>query len=118
MIDSTPNVRRSSLVPLLEDLAAFHAEVEDDVVIGAQTLLTLIDDHDFLPGFDEIWLCDEIPRSGKPGHFRLTSDVRLRSEPPPGLAEWMLQARCRAGLGDGDGLNFVTFDDELAASWR
>ncbi len=119
MIDSTPNVRHlSSLVPLLEELGAFHPDVDDDVVIEAPILRSLIDDHDFLTGFDEIWLCDEIPRSGKPGEFRLTSDTRLGPEPPRGLAEWMLHAPSRAGLGDGDGLNFATFDDQLAACWR
>jgi len=119
MIDSTPNVSHlPSFVPLLADLGAFHAEVEDDVLIEAKTLLALIDDHDFLTGFDEIWLCDEIPRSGKPRGVRLTSELRLGSEPPPGMAQWMLRAPCRAGLGDGDGLNFATFDDQLAARWR
>ena len=119
MIDSTPNVcHLPSFVPLLDDLGAFHAVVDDDVVIEAQTLLALVDDHDFLAGFDEIWLCDEIPRSGKPGDFRLTSEVRLGSESPPGMAQWMLRAPCRAGLGDGDGLNFATFDDQLAGRWR
>ena len=119
MIDSTPNVRHlPSLVPLLEDLGAFHRYADNDVAIEAPTLLTLIDDHDFLSGFDEIWLCDEMPVSGKPGKFRLTSDTSLGPGPPAGLADWMRQASCRAGLGDGAGLNFATFDDKLAASWR
>lgn len=119
MIDSTPNVRLlPSLVPLLERLGFSHHEVDDDVVIELPTLFALIDEHDFFSGFDEVWLCDEPPRSGKPHGIRITSDKPLEHEPLPELADWMRWATCRAGLGDGDGLNFATFDPALAASWR
>ena len=119
MIDSTPRVARlRSLVPLVEDLNAFHAEVDDDVVIDVPTLLALVNEHNFLSGFDEIWLCTEIPKSGKPAELRITSDTPLGTAQPAGLAEWMLDSSCRAGLGDGDGLNFATFDPALAPLWR
>lgn len=87
-------------------------------MIEARTLLVLAHEHDFLSGFDEVWLCPGMPSSGKPAHLRLTSDRALADEPPAGLAEWMLAASCRAGLGDGDGLNFATFDPALVTLWR
>jgi hypothetical protein len=119
MVDSTPQVARlPSLVPLLDKLGAFHAEVDDDVAIEVQTFLALVDEHEFFLGFDVIWLCTEIPKSGKPEHIRLTSDAPLGPEPPAGLVDWMLGSFCCAGLGDGDGLNFATFDAALAALWR
>lgn len=118
-IDSTPHVcRLPSLVPLLGRLDVFYETVGDDVVVDAPTLLGLINEHDFLSGFDEIWLCDAVPTTGKPERFRFTSDVSLGPEPPTGLADWMCESTCRAGLGDGDGLNFATFDAELARLWR
>jgi hypothetical protein len=118
MIDSTPKVRELlSLVPLLKELGVFYAEVDDDVVIELPTLFALADEHNFLSGFDEVWLCTNVPASGKPTRFRITSDVPFGAEPPAGLAEWMLRSSCVAGLGDGDGLNFATFDPQLAAVW-
>jgi hypothetical protein len=110
--------RLPSLVPLLEKLGAFHAEVDDDVAIEVPTFLALVDEHEFSWGFDVIWLCTEIPKSGKPEHIRLTSDAPLGPEPPAGLADWMRGSSCCAGLGDGDGLNYATFDAALAALWR
>lgn len=119
MIDSTPRVRRlPSLVPLLETLGVFYTTVDDDVIIGIPAFFALVDEHDFLSGFDEVWLCAEKPGAGKPEGLRITSDTPLGPEPPSGLADWMLESSCGTGLGDGDGLNFATFDPALAALWR
>lgn len=119
MIDSTPHVRRlPSVIPLLRRLDVFYEIVGDDVVIEPLTLLGLISEYDFLSGFDEVWLCDAVPTAGKPERFRLTSDVSIGPAPASGLVDWMQESNCRAGLGDGDGLNFATFDAALAALWR
>jgi hypothetical protein len=119
MLDSTPRVSTlPSLIPLLADHGLWHEAVGLDVVIGFATLVALISDHQMLSGFDEIWLCSEIPAADKPEHLRITSDRPLASEPPAGLAEWMLASSCHSGFGDGDGLNFVTLDSGIAASCR
>ena len=102
------------MVPLLSRLGSRYAEVGDDVAVDVSTLLDLIEKHDLFSGFDEIWLCPRDPESAKPSDVRLTSDVSLGPDPPPGLAEWMRSAGCFAGLGDGDGLNFATFSPDLA----
>jgi hypothetical protein len=119
MIDSTPRVSRlPSLVPLLQQLDASYCEIDDDVLIDGPTLMMLIEEHQFLMGFDEIWLFAEAPTSGKPNELRITSDVRLSSPPPDGLQAWMRDVHCLAGLGDGHGLNFATYDESLAAQWQ
>jgi hypothetical protein len=96
----------------------WHTTVDEDVVIEFATLLACLDVPPLFSGFDEIWLCTAMPALGKPAHLRITSDQPLGSEPTPELAEWMLVSSCRAGLGDGDGLNFATFDPALASASR
>lgn len=117
VIDSTPGVGNlPSLVPLLKELGASFRCLDGDVVLDVATLLELVEQHDFLTGFDEVWLCAEIPESSKPGPLRITSDTPLSGEPPAGLAKWMRASGCLVGLGDGDGLNVVTFDRALAVA--
>jgi hypothetical protein len=119
LVDSSPNVGElPSVAAALTELRDFYAEIERDVVVKIGTFFTLADEYALFTGFDEVWLVDRIPDSGKPDRFRLTSDVSFGPTPPEGLEEWMRGAGCTAGLGDGDGLNFVTFDPELAALWR
>jgi hypothetical protein len=119
MLDSTPNVRMlPSVVPLLVAHDLWHHVVDDDVAIEFATLATLIDEHGMFSGFDEIWFCSRAPVMGKPKHLRITSDRPLESEPSAALVEWMTASSCSIGLGDGDGLNFVTRDRALAAKWR
>ena len=111
MVDSTPSVASlSSLVPLVDSLGVFREEVEGDIAVEASTLLALVYDYDFLTGFDEVWLCAEVPTSPKPANVKITADLPLVGAPPAGLADWMGAAQCIVGLGDGDGLNVATFD--------
>jgi hypothetical protein len=118
-IDSTTNVSQlPSLLPLLMEHRRWYSVVESDVVIEIPTLELLVGEHDFLTGFDEIWLFKEIPRTGKPRHLRMTSDVPLEPRGPEGLSDWMVESFCCAGLGDGDGLNYATFEPALAAAWK
>ncbi len=118
MIDSTPQVRRlPSLIPLLKELGAPYTVIDDDVLVDGPTLMVLIDERQFLTGFDEIWLFAEVPASGKPKDLGITSDAPL-SAPSDSLQAWMLDTNCLAGLGDGHGLNFATYDRVLAMLWQ
>ena len=119
VVDSTPHVRQlPSLASLLLSISADHREVEDDVAVPGAVLRSLIDEHHFFPRFDEIYLFPELPTRGKPASITITSDAPFGSRAPSGLAEWMQLAGCIAGLGDGIGLNFATFDHALATLWQ
>lgn len=119
MVDSTPRVYElPSLVSLLVRRGEWHDDLQGDLLVYGGTLRRMVDEFDMLTGFDEIWLCDRRPLRGKPRSLRLTSDVPLTNGLGPDAAEWMRGASCYVGLGDGDGLNFATFENELAAAWR
>jgi hypothetical protein len=115
VVDSTRASHLSDLVPYLRELGVNPLERAGGVAFEAGTLKLATDLDPFLDGFDELWLFDEFPQG-------------LVSEPPrftaeyggefPGLAEWMRGGDCTAGLGDGFGLNYATFDRDLAALWR
>jgi len=58
--------------------------------------------------FDEVWLCDRPPAQAPPAPASIVCPVRLDEEAlPRAVAEWMHASGCLAGLGDGDGLNYV-----------
>ena len=119
MLDSTPQVSElPSMVPLLKRLDRWYATIDGDVVVETSTLIALAEEQDLLAGFDEIWLLDVLPAVSKPADVRITSDNPLGAEISVALTEWMLTSGCIAGLGDGDGLNFVTVSHELALAWH
>jgi hypothetical protein len=116
-IDSGRNVAgMPSLIPKLEQGGHPHTLLEEDVAVGMATLLTLIRD-DFFFGFDEIWIFRTTPERATPRDVRLTSDQPL-IEVSVALRNWMVESGCVAGLGDGCGLNFATFDPGLHRMWR
>jgi hypothetical protein len=86
-------------------------------LVSGEVLLALLFEHDFFSGFDEVWLFPSSPSSAKPEAVPLTSDVRLVHEPPAALTHWLCANDGLAGLGDGDGLNFMAFDPDLAKRW-
>jgi hypothetical protein len=68
-------------------------------------------------GGDELFLCSEWNEEFEPFPGRITRDMaRFEVESPLGLEEWMVDAGCLLALGDGDRLNFATFDAELSAN--
>lgn len=69
----------------------------------------------FLKGMDELFLLAEWNDEFEAFPGRITSDHQDFNETTPlGLEEWMLDAGCLLSLGDGDGLNFATLENELA----
>jgi hypothetical protein len=116
-VDSSSRVRQMpSLVPLLQRLEADYEALGAAVVVGGGTFLTLVDDG-FFNGFDEVWLFNASPREPKPEAIPLTSDIPLREAPSDTLVSWMHSNGGIAGLADGIGLNFATFDSDLARLW-
>jgi hypothetical protein len=119
VIDSTPRVAElPSVVPLLARSGIDWTRVGDDVALPAASLPELMAHEGLFTGFDEVWLFDATPSHGKPASIRITSDVRLAAHPSTELRKWMQSSGSIAGLGDGDGLNFVTREATLAELWR
>lgn len=68
-----------------------------------------------LAGGDEVVLVSEWNDEVEPFPGHLTSDhSHFEREAPLGLEEWMLDVGGVLALGDGDGLNFATLDQEIA----
>lgn len=117
-VDSSSRVSElPSLPPLLEQMGIDPQSLGSGVLIAGGALLELLFERDFFAGFDEVWLFQSTPLSAKPEAVPLTSDVRLLQEPPAALTQWMYENDGFAGLGDGDGLNFITLDPDLAERW-
>ncbi len=114
-VDSSFDVRELlSLIPLLRRLGWHYYELGKGVVIPGGLLPNLIEEHDYFNGFDEIWFFEFAPSEPKPEAVPLTSDIKLKQGPADSVLTWMRSNGCIAGLGDGDGLNFVTFKPSLA----
>jgi hypothetical protein len=119
VVDSTPRVGRlPSLAPLIQSHGASLWLCGDDIAFEATFLLVLIEEHGFFNGFDEIWFMPDLPKIPKPETLRITSDLGFEADPPAGLSAWVQETKCLLGLGDGDGLNFATFDPEIASCFH
>jgi len=115
MVDScAPVADLPSVAPTLARHGIDPAVVGGSVAVPTRVLPRLADDG-FLNGFDEVWLFVDAPVTDKPATAaHLTSDRPLREPPASELVEWMGAAGCVIGLGDGDGLNYVTLDVAVA----
>jgi len=72
-----------------------------------------------LSGNDELYLCPEWNDEFEAFPGRITTDAIDFSETSPlGLEEWMIDCGCLLALGDGNGLNFATLDNEIAERLR
>ncbi len=72
-----------------------------------------------LTGTDEVLFVDDWNDEFETFPGRLSSDLTDFEETTPlGLEEWMIHAGCVLAIGDGNGLNFATFDAELAQKLR
>lgn len=71
-------------------------------------------------GFDELYLCLEWNDEFEPFPTRITADtVNFAEGTPLGLEEWMHDSGCLLVVADGGGgLNYATFDPELAKQLR
>jgi len=118
VIDSSSRVTAlPGLIAERERRDSDYAPLGDGLVVPWRVLAELIRAESFFTGFDELWLFGEQPTEAKPESVPLTSDLPLRGAPAGALIDWTRRTRAVAGLGDGDGLNFVTFCPSLAALW-
>lgn len=78
-------------------------------------LFSLLDDHNLFNGFDEVWLCDVAPEEAMPDLAHIVAPVNLATDDPGVAFEWGEKNGVVLGLGDGEGLNFIAMDPEIAA---
>jgi hypothetical protein len=113
MLDSGGEVADAiSIPPLAERLQFEPVRVGQSVAVSGRVLRGLAEAGLFT-GFDELWLFDAPPREDRPSSLRLIADAP--QSPPSGdaLARWLASSGCRLCVGDGFGLNYVTFDTGL-----
>ncbi len=113
-LDSSPptsltNVRRA----LAEHVDEFR-EVGSGVLLSGQQTVLLARKYLLFTHFDEVWLFREAPMEPKPEGVRIVAPYNLSEEVPTEVADWMRRSGCIVGLGDGDGLNYVTVDERVA----
>ena len=114
-LDSSPptsltNVRRA----LAEHVDEEFREVGSGVLLSGQQTVLLARKYLLFTHFDEVWLFREAPMEPKPEGVRIVAPYNLSEEVPTEVANWMRRSGCIIGLGDGDGLNYVTVDERVA----
>jgi len=112
-VDSDPRV---ATMPWAQDRIVGDeswAQSQYPLIISGRALLQLCRDSVF-HGFDEIWIPAALPIPVPPGAAYLVSPRRCDGPLIPNeISDWMMESRARLGLGDGEGLNFVSSDREL-----
>jgi hypothetical protein len=89
-------------------------EVGSGVLLSGRQTVLLARKYLLFTHFDEFWLFREVPIEPKPEGVRIVAPYNLGEEVPPEVANWMYRSGCIVGLGDGDGLNYVTVDERVA----
>ena len=83
--------------------------LDASLIVPGRLLGVVAQQFGLFSGFDELWCSTGRVQSDFPRELTIVAPMNLSSEPlPTVLAEWMITANCQLGLGDGDGLNFVT----------
>ena len=114
-LDSSPpasltNVRRA----LAEHVNEFR-EVGSGVLLSGQQTVLLARKYLLFTHFDEVWLFRDEPPEPKAEEVTIVLPrYNLSEEVPTEVANWMRRSGCIVGLGDGDGLNYVTVDERVA----
>lgn len=115
-IDSTDDVAGlQSLHRFLTGAGHDYRALGKGIVTDTAALSSLLGDDNYFTGFDEIWLFREEPAAAKPEELSLTT-VPLAWTKFKLAAEWMAETNCIVGLGDGDGLAWVT-NEAAVAGW-
>jgi len=116
-VDSTPDVYSSPMLHEFMDRAADAGDAErvgQGVAVRGALLRSMLAGH-FFNGFDEVWLCHDLPQTPKPEEVILTSERPAYRQGLARVQPWLQANRCLVGLGDGDGLNFVTLEPSVAS---
>ncbi|MDB4951087.1 MAG: hypothetical protein JWM27_3736 [Gemmatimonadetes bacterium] len=114
-VDSTTDLRH---IPVVSGIVRRHPECRfvDGALLAPGALLTrAVHLPSLFTGFDELWCFDVCPGPGVGVRRRLAGPPSQGTDDEPaGLADWMRASGCRLGLGDGFGMSYATFDEEIA----
>jgi hypothetical protein len=113
-LDSSPPTSLTNVQQALKEHVDEFREVGSGVLLSGQQLVMLARKCLLLTHFDEVWLFREAPMVPKPEGVRIVAPYDISEEVPPEGADWMWRSGCRVGLGDGEGLNYVTVDEGVA----
>jgi hypothetical protein len=114
-VDSDLDVAR--IVRRLGDLGRDFRVLGAGVSVALPVMNLLALEFNLMNGFDELWLSAGEPAVEKPAALRLTSDHELTAGLANEAEGWMREAGIHTGLGDGLGLNWITFEPDLAERW-
>lgn len=83
------------------------------LVISGRAAVLLLDDRNLFTGFDELWIPGVMPVPEPPDDASLVAPLELDVESPPAIWTWLDFSKCRLGVGDGYGTNFIVADSAL-----
>jgi Iap family predicted aminopeptidase len=89
-------------------------EVGSGVLLSGQQTVLLAPKYSLFIHFDEAWLYREAPMEPETRWITIVAPYNLSEEVPTEVVNWIYRSGCIVGLGDGDGLNYVTVDERVA----
>ena len=113
-LDSAPPTSLTNVQRALAEYVDEFREVGSGVLLSGKQLVRLARKYLLFTHFDEVWLFGEAPMEPEPEGVRIVAPCDLSEEVPAKVADWMYRSGCVVGLGDGDGLNYVTVDEGVA----
>ena len=114
-LDSSPPTSLANVRRALKEHVDKFREVGSGVLLSGQQTVLLASKYLLFTHFDEVWLFRDEPPEPKAEEVTIVLPrYNLSEEVPTEVADWMWRSGCVVGLGDGDGLNYVTVDERIA----
>ena len=113
-LDSSPPTSLTNVLRALAEHVDEYREVGSGVLLSGQQTVLLARKYLLFTHFDEVWLFGEAPMEPKREGVTIVAPCNLSEEVPSEVADWMWRSGCVVGLGDGEGLNYVTVDEGVA----
>ena len=85
------------------------------LVISGESVVRLLADSNLFTGFDELWIPAVMPVLEPPVDASLVAPLELDVESPQAIRAWLDLSKCRLGVGDGYGTNFIVADSALGS---
>lgn len=115
-IDSTRPLETTTAQLICSD-PTLHAKMHGyGIALPGSEVPRLIDSYNLFTGFDELWCFTNEPKVVKPEGLSIVLPRKISDDFPADLDSWMNESGCILGLGDGEGLNYVTTDPDIATT--